>query len=647
MAETGAVTITDHEGSLDVIHTPTFSVSDGVLTLDSSGIEINQTSLQDALDLKAGSKGLKIEVEVGTLHTTAETIDFVGKLIDGSDATVSTGERSIEVRFQVKIDPSKEVGAIDYAYVPASGDITVIYTGEDGTATSTTVDHQDNMITVKTSSAGVPVFEVDFTEVFGKGIPETNLSTYFSTSTASEGNYYTELNFTGANLKTSGGETFNKVVSTFKVAETTTPVVYFNDNITVSEAEGWNQVELKLSKPATETFTLLYNFEGGNAVKNEDYWWWSDETGYRSVTFLKGQTSAVVNVDIRRDDLTEGNETFNINFLIDTDSAGKVVLPKSSALVTIEDDESSTAFDYAGMVDKVMSKINPILSAELKTLTDANSASLSGTSTTFTDILLSNADISDISAYLTGEVSEDITLYDPITTNLVNLIDTYVGYVRGPDGIRDGLKINGPEMAKDLAALARAFDEINLSEFTSTASDSLTAAFIADILSDSGFKYNAATTAMPAMGLTYDRTISTDADAYSFGGYPGSVGADLYAPNGGDAVVGTSGNDSATITDNNGTVYFAGNGDDTVTKTSGGNVSFFGGPGNDKLIENTDGIQSRDYFDGGPGDDILHTDHGTQTFYKGGSGNDIFVLDADASHFDSGNSFNILNQNVV
>jgi hypothetical protein len=149
------------------------------------------------------------------------------------------------------------------------------------------------------------------------------------------------------------------------------------------------------------------------------------------------------------------------------------------------------------------------------------------------------------------------------------------------------------------------------------------------------------------MGLNYDRTISTDADAYSFGGYPGSVGADLYSPNGGDAVIGTSGNDSATITDNNGTVYFAGDGDDTITKTSGGNVSFFGGPGNDKLIENTDSIQSRDYFDGGPGNDILHTDHGTQTFYKGGSGNDIFVLDADASHFDSGNSFNILNQNVV
>ena len=100
------------------------------------------------------------------------------------------------------------------------------------------------------------------------------------------------------------------------------------------------------------------------------------------------------------------------------------------------------------------------------------------------------------------------------------------------------------------------------------------------------------------------------------------------------------------ITNNNGTVYFGLEGNDTITKTAGGNVTFFGGPGNDKLIENTDGVQSRDYFDGGPGDDILHTDHGTQTLYKGGSGNDIFVLDADANHFDSGNSFNIHNTHV-
>ena len=88
---------------------------------------------------------------------------------------------------------------LQYVYVPASSDITVIYTGEDGTSTSTTVTHSGNMVTVETSSKGVPNLVVDFTEVFARGIPETNLSDYFTVSTASNGNYFTELTFTGAN----------------------------------------------------------------------------------------------------------------------------------------------------------------------------------------------------------------------------------------------------------------------------------------------------------------------------------------------------------------------------------------------------------------------------------------------------------------
>ena len=68
-------------------------------------------------------------------------------------------------------------------------------------------------------------------------------------------------------------------------------------------------------------------------------------------------------------------------------------------------------------MDKVITKISSKLSTELKVLTDANSADLNSSSTSFTDILLSNSDISDISTYLLNEVSEDSALYDPITTN--------------------------------------------------------------------------------------------------------------------------------------------------------------------------------------------------------------------------------------
>ena len=61
------VTITDTEGSTAVVHTPGFSVSGGVMTLDSSDIQVNQAGMQAALDLDSGATGLKVEVEVGTV----------------------------------------------------------------------------------------------------------------------------------------------------------------------------------------------------------------------------------------------------------------------------------------------------------------------------------------------------------------------------------------------------------------------------------------------------------------------------------------------------------------------------------------------------------------------------------------------------
>ena len=65
------------------------------------------------------------------------------------------------------------------------------------------------MVDIETSSTGVPKFVIDFTEVFARGIPETNLSTYFTTSTASNGNYYMELDFSGSTLTTSSGDSFD------------------------------------------------------------------------------------------------------------------------------------------------------------------------------------------------------------------------------------------------------------------------------------------------------------------------------------------------------------------------------------------------------------------------------------------------------
>ena len=93
----------------DSVHSPSHSVADGVLTLNTANSEISKSDLQSALSLEAGSKGMLIQVELGTLPTTAQTIEFKGVLIDGLNSTVDTGEIGIDIRFIVIVDPSKEV----------------------------------------------------------------------------------------------------------------------------------------------------------------------------------------------------------------------------------------------------------------------------------------------------------------------------------------------------------------------------------------------------------------------------------------------------------------------------------------------------------------------------------------------------------
>ena len=143
---------------------------------------------------------------------------------------------------------------------------------------------------------------------------------------------------------------------------------------------------------------------------------------------------------------------------------------------------SNTGINLESLSDKVLEAVKTTLVSELKTLTDANSATLSSTSTTFTNILLANESISDITTYLTNEVAEDITLYSPVLKGVVALVDEYVTAARGTKDIEASVKIDGVSMAKDFAAIINAFNALDLTNFTSTGSDALKAALIDSML---------------------------------------------------------------------------------------------------------------------------------------------------------------------
>ena len=532
---------------------------------------------------------------------------------------------------------------MDYVFVPASSDITVIYTGEDGTVTSSTVTHSGNMVTIEVpETGGSPVFTVDLLEVFQRGIPETNLSTYFTTPTVSNGNYYSELTFTGANLATSDGDTFTKVIAPFKVAATTTPVAYLNSTVEVSESRGWSQVTVTLSKPATEAFTLDYRFTGGDASQGSDYWWWSDQSGYRQVSFTAGQKTAVINLDVNDDSTAESTETFNIELSIASGSENAVILGTELVTVSIKDNDSGAAgIDSDTVVSKVLSKIESAVVSTLKAITDGNTGTLDGTSKTYSGILVDgNSDISNITTYLTAELAEDNGLYDSIISGVMDLLTTWFNYARGPNNVQAGYKIDAQTMANNFAALGKALDTLVLSEFVANAADAsaLQAALIADIYTDSGFKYTGATTIVNGL---ITPTLTQDNDAAAYQGLLRPGGNDYtrtqWEDRNAEAVNGTSGDDTITLDssqDSYAVSVFAGAGDDVITVESNHKGLVYGQAGNDRIIAESQGSHR---FDGGKGNDTLGGATKGVTLI-GGDGADVFLIERGESTWDTGES---------
>ena len=646
LSKINPVKITDHEISTDgviteVIHTPGMSVLNGVITMDSGIIEINRATLQDALNLTSGSKGLIVEVSVGSLPTTAETIQFTGKLIDGTDSTIDAGERSIEVRFEVKVDPTQEVGSSGYISVSGNVDMTVIYTGEDGSVTETTIDQGGAMVTVEVpATGGAPVLKVDILKVFEKGMQETDLATYFSNSEGTNGQYYSELTFEGSSLQTADGDVFTKVIAPFSVAEDPTPVAYISD-VTINENRGWAQLEVTLSKAAESDFVINYKFEGGDAIKDEDYWWWSDQDGYRQITFLKGQKNAVINVDVRNDNDAESTETFNISFSLDAESAGKAKLGNEQITVTIIDDDSegtSTALDTTVLTNKVISKVAAALTEELKALTDGNSGTLDSASATYSNILLSNSDITDISTYLTAAITAESEVFDSIIASTMDLASLWTSYLRGPTQTNLGNGIDGPAMAEDIAALAVGIDNIDLAALMSLAeADSATSiASLSDyVFSNSGFKFNGPANIVDSK-VVADKTVSSISsyDNLLLPGQSGMVNTNWENIN--TASVGTVGDDTVTLSYVEGQgrdlFYSGGAGNDTITVATNTKGFIHGGAGND-IIKSLGVDYHR--FEGGPGDDILSASNFKNVLYKGDSGNDTFVIEAASSFWNT------------
>jgi len=116
-------------------------------------------------------------------------------------------------------------------------------------------------------------------------------------------------------------------------------VQFGSSSYTVGEADGTVTITVTLSQSSSETVTVDYATSDGTATGSanggEDGGDYGTVSG--TLTFLSGQTSKTIVINIYSDFCCEGNETFTVT--LSNPSGGSLGSP-SSTTVTILDDDS-------------------------------------------------------------------------------------------------------------------------------------------------------------------------------------------------------------------------------------------------------------------------------------------------------------------
>ena len=105
-------------------------------------------------------------------------------------------------------------------------------------------------------------------------------------------------------------------------------------------------------------------------------------------------------------------------------------------VITIIDDDgavSGGSIDNDTIVSKVISKVSAVIATEIKSITDSNSGSLNSTAT-YSEILLNgNTSITDVSTYITFEVTAEVAIFDGIISSVMAVIEEWTTVLRGPN----------------------------------------------------------------------------------------------------------------------------------------------------------------------------------------------------------------------
>lgn len=132
-------------------------------------------------------------------------------------------------------------------------------------------------------------------------------------------------------------------------------ISFTTDAMTIGEGDGTIEVELVLSKPAPRNFRLTYDV-GGTAIEGTTPTADFDIQGsFGRIDINKGETSAFIEIVVKQDDTSEGDEVIVIT-LDDVNENGIKIGSDDEITITIADDDDDAPFYTVSFVETEFTK---------------------------------------------------------------------------------------------------------------------------------------------------------------------------------------------------------------------------------------------------------------------------------------------------
>ena len=604
-----------------------YGVHDGTTTLvaDLVGAKLDYDNLKQILDNDGTGTPMDLNFELANIPAAGSGSTGVTlKLFMGADTTQGAEEDYLQIALTANWESD---GTNFKIKLSASSSITATFFDRGGTQLSITPTNQvEDIFTVAKDGPNRPAtLSLRLSKLFNAFPTEvTGLSSFLDG--AAEFTYLVEFdNFT---IYDHLDNSFTKIQGTFGV-NANPGITVFADDIYVHENATSKDISFYLSQAAASDVTLDYAIADASTASSSDY---SLSSG--TLTIPAGSMSTTLTIPVTNDTTVESQEEIRLTL----SNVQNAVLGRSSVSAFITDGEEilANSTQKAILADNIFKDSKASINAYIKNKLDTSTVTISGTSYTYSQVLVNNSITTDVYAYVDSIIDDYEVMSETLISTIMTKADAYIdsqlssfasytGFATGLTQLNSGIK--GLDMSQIVGTNINSNGTFPSGQNATTLQTvldgkvdtlvTLAADTVADILgTDTNTNFPNANV---VMGTDGDDTIT------------GTSGSDLIASFGGtDTVNGLAGNDK----------ILGGAGVDTL---NGGDNDdhIYGYAGNDVLNGNADadkilGGKDNDTINGGAGDDDLRGEAGDDTIttgagsdtVSGGLGDDTIIIDA-------------------